>query len=136
MFDAGGAVYVYRCYGLHNLFNIVTNTVDNADAILVRAIEPIEGAEHMLARRNITMDISKPKPKLCCGPGNMSKALGINTTHYGLVMPCDAVWVSEGRTHGREEVVETVRVGIDYAEEDALLPWRFYPKDCKWISKK
>ena len=131
MYESGGVAYVYLCYGIHHLFNIVTNTKGNADAILIRAIEPTEGVEFMLERRKK----NKVDKTLTSGPGNLTKALGISKSHNELGLGGDEIWV-EDRDHKVETIVETTRVGIDYAEEDAELPWRFYDKDSKFVSVK
>jgi DNA-3-methyladenine glycosylase len=131
MFAAGNVAYVYLCYGIHHLFNIVTGKAGDPHAILIRAIEPIEGVEIMLERRNM----EKISKRLTSGPGTLSKALGISKTHYGLSLLEDTIWI-EDRNIEVEAIVETTRIGIDYAEEHALLPWRFYIKNNKWISKK
>ena len=75
MFFDGGISYIYLCYGIHNLFNVVTNKQNFPDAVLVRAIEPQEGIEVMLKRRKL----SKLGYNLTSGPGILSKALGITT---------------------------------------------------------
>jgi len=132
MYENGGIAYVYLCYGIHHLFNIVTNTAGNADAILIRAAEPTEGVEHMLERRNKL----KLTPQLTAGPGNFSKAFGITKQHNGLTVTEHQIWLSQGTSITEKDIVETTRIGIDYAEEDALLPWRFYLKENKFVSKK
>jgi DNA-3-methyladenine glycosylase len=129
MYQPGGIAYIYLCYGIHHLFNIVTNTKGNADAILIRAIEPIDGQDIMLSRRGK----SKPDKTLTSGPGNVSKALGLNKTHNESSVCSDEIWFEEKNTNDIE-IVETTRIGIDYAEEDAQLPWRFYHKHSKYIS--
>lgn len=132
MFHQGGVAYVYLCYGIHHLFNIVTNEEDRADAILVRAIEPEEGTEEMMLRR----EMNSLKPNLTAGPGSMSKALGIRTGHYGQSLLDDTIWVEDrGVVIPDDQIIASPRVGIDYAEEDALLPWRFRIKGNKWTSK-
>ena len=132
MYEKGGIAYVYLCYGIHHLFNIVTNTAGNADAILIRAAEPTEGVEHMLERRNKL----KLTPQLTSGPGNFSKAFGITKQHNGLTVTEHQIWLSQGTSITEKDIVKTTRIGIDYAEEDALLPWRFYLKENKFVSKK
>jgi DNA-3-methyladenine glycosylase len=131
MFQEGGKAYVYLCYGIHSLFNIVTNTEGNADAVLIRAVEPIEGIEAMLQRRKMT----KANTRLTAGPGVMSKALGISTHHYGTALTGNQIWIEDqGTVISENEIIASPRVGIDYAEEDALLPWRFRIKGNKWTS--
>lgn len=131
-FQPGGLAYVYLCYGIHHLFNIITHTADEPDAILIRAIEPIEGIEVMLGRRNMT----KPEYRLTAGPGSLSKALGITTALNGVDLTEDTVWLEDaGIQYQEDEIIASPRVGIDYAGADALLPWRFRVKDNPWTSK-
>ena len=132
MFGNGGFAYVYLCYGIHHLFNLVTNTEDNADAILIRAIEPLEGKDAMMARRNL----KKIEYRLTAGPGVMSSALGISTKHYGTDLTGNTIWIEDHKENIRpENLIASPRVGIDYAEEDALLPWRFRLANNPWCSK-
>lgn len=133
MFEEGGKAYVYLCYGMHHLFNVVTNTQGNADAVLIRAIEPVEGIEKMLERRNF----KELKYNLTAGPGTLTKALRIDKTHYGEDLLGNTIWIAENELSQETfEIVSTTRIGIEYAQEDALLPWRFYIKNNKWVSRK
>ncbi|OEK04661.1 DNA-3-methyladenine glycosylase [Roseivirga misakiensis] len=133
MYGQGGFSYVYLCYGIHHLFNIVTNKKDFADAILIRGVEPLIGLEAMQLRRNMT----KANPRLSSGPGILSQALGIRTKdHYGLDLLGDTIWLSDGREITNHEIGTSPRIGVDYAGEDALKPWRFYIKDNRWLSKR
>lgn len=129
MFQKGGVAYVYLCYGIHNLFNVVTNIEGEPEAVLIRAVEPIKGVESMEQRRG-----SKGK-SLTSGPGKLTSALGINHNHNGISLLEETIWIEEGMKFDEKEIVSTTRIGIDYAEEDALLPWRFYIRDNKYISK-
>lgn len=131
MFDHGGRAYVYLCYGIHHLFNIVTGKKDEAQAILLRAIEPVEGVETMQARRNK----EKVDKGLCSGPGTLSQALGITTAQNGLSLTSKEIWLEEGKSIKPEEIKSTARIGVGYAGEDALLPWRFYLKSSAFVSK-
>ena len=132
IYHAGGVAYVYLTYGIHYLFNIVTHQEGMADAILIRAIEPVEGLEVMMDRRGLT----KPEKRLTAGPGVLTQALGIERDHYGLSLDGDVIWLEDRQTSVPEEkIVARPRVGIAYAEEDALLPWRFSIKDNPWVSK-
>ncbi|SDG99749.1 DNA-3-methyladenine glycosylase [Psychroflexus sediminis] len=131
MYESGGIAYVYLCYGIHNLFNIVTNTQGNADAILIRAIEPTQGIDIMQKRRK-KVEVDKT---LTAGPGNVSKALGITKSHNQYSVTGDDIWIKDVGQQ-TANIVETTRIGIDYAEEDAELPWRFYDKDSKFVSVK
>jgi len=129
MYEPGGVAYIYLCYGIHYLFNIVTNTKGNADAILIRAFEPIDGKKVMQSRRKR----SKIDKALTSGPGNVSQALGLNKNHNENSVCSDIIWFEERNTE-KVELVETTRIGIDYAEEDALLPWRFYDNTSRFVS--
>ncbi|HBX65027.1 MAG: 3-methyladenine DNA glycosylase [Balneola sp.] len=132
MYGKPGHAYVYLCYGIHNLFNIVTNQEGLADAILIRAIEPVDGIDAMLKRRNK----EKLDPSVGNGPGIISQALGINRDHYGIDLLGDTIWIEDQGTEvGGDEIQASERIGIDYAEEDAQLPWRFTLKGSKYVSK-
>jgi DNA-3-methyladenine glycosylase len=133
MYSAGGLAYVYLCYGIHHLFNVVTNVEDKADAILVRAIEPLEGKDVMLKRRGK----EKVNPSLTAGPGRLTQALGITTKYDATDLTGNTIWIEDrGITFGSDKLAETPRIGVDYAGEDAKLPWRFYPTESRWISRK
>lgn len=132
MFAKGGHSYVYLCYGMHNLFNVVTNVADTAEAVLVRAIEPTVGIEEMKLRRG---DLKNPF-HLTSGPGKLTRALGINRTFNGKYLLNTDVWIEDlGVIVKNKDIIASKRIGIDYAGEDAALPWRFTIKDNKWISK-
>lgn len=132
MYAEGGFSYVYLCYGIHKLFNIVTNEADIPHAILIRAIEPIEGIETMLKRRKK----QKLHPSLTAGPGALSQALGINLCHNALPLNGPEIWLEDRHIHfPAESIIASPRIGIDYAGADALLPWRFCLKDSPYLSK-
>ncbi len=130
MFATGGHAYVYLCYGIHHLFNVVTNREGKADAVLVRALEPLEGIDVMLERRKM----KKVEKRLTSGPGVLTQAMGIKTLHYGEKLDENVIWIEEFNYPGIE-VIATTRIGVEYAEEDALKPWRFYIKQNDWVSK-
>lgn len=133
MYRSGGVAYIYLCYGIHHLFNIVTNVQDKADAILVRAVKPVDGREIMLKRRNA----QEVAPSLTAGPGRLTQALGITTGMDETNLTGDTIWIEDrGTSISMNSLSATKRVGIDYAGEDANLPWRFYPSDSRWVSKK
>jgi DNA-3-methyladenine glycosylase len=134
MYQPGGVVYVYLCYGIHHLFNIITNTKNNADAVLIRAAAPIDGVEEMLKRRNKT----RLDKTLTTGPGNFSRAFGIDKSHYGISLVENDIWIEnfEEFRFRESEITTTTRIGIDYAQEDRLLPWRFYLNTSKYVSKR
>ena len=133
MYHEGGVAYVYLVYGIYYLFNIITNEKDKADAVLVRAIEPEVGVEEMLLRRNM----AAVKPNLTAGPGVLSIAMGIDKKLYGVDLTGNTIWLEDkGISFSEEQIAAGPRIGIDYAGEDAKLPWRFWLKDNKWVSKK
>lgn len=130
MFQDGGVAYVYLCYGIHHLFNIVTNVADKAEAVLLRAVEPIEGEATMIKR-------SKSKNRITSGPGKLTKALGIDRSFNGKQLTHNEVWLEDrGIKITQRQIVSTKRIGIDYAAEDADLLWRYYIKDNAWISRR
>jgi DNA-3-methyladenine glycosylase len=122
IYEAGGVCYVYLCYGLYYLLNIVTNQKGIPHAILIRAIEPTIGIEVMLKRRHK----SKVDKTLTGGPGSLTQALGIQQIHNGLSLIGPQIWIEDRGIQVREQDIESSpRVGVDYAKEDAMLPWRF-----------
>jgi len=133
MYGAGGFSYVYLCYGIHHLFNVVTNLQDVPHAILIRAVEPVEGIEEMLLRTGK----KKPDHTLTRGPGNVSKALGIYTKHNGIFLSDEKLFIADdGKKYKRSDIVASPRIGVDYAGEDAKLPYRFYVRGNPYVSGK
>lgn len=131
MFLPGGHAYVYLCYGIHQLFNVVTNKVDKPEAVLIRALQPMIGEEMMMKR----MAVEK-LTRITSGPGKLTKALGIDRKLNGNSLLNDEVWIEDiGTKIVKKDIVATTRIGIDYAGEDAELPWRYYIKGNPWISK-
>jgi DNA-3-methyladenine glycosylase len=133
MFGKGGVAYVYLCYGIHHLFNVVTNDTDVPHAVLVRAIEPVEGTDVMLQRMN--------KPRLDYtigkGPGNVCKALGIFTRHTGISLLGDEMFIADdGFQVGDDSIIASPRIGVDYAGKDAALLYRYSVKGNPYVSGK
>lgn len=131
MFGEAGTAYVYLIYGIHHLFNVVTNKKGVPHAILVRALEPLDGIPVMLQRTG------KPSldHTLTRGPGNLSKAMGLSTVHTGTSLLGGQVWIGDdGFRVRRGDVVATPRIGVDYAGEDAALPYRFFIKGNPYVS--
>lgn len=132
MYSAPGTAYIYICYGMHQMLNVVTNEKDVPDAILIRAIEPIEGIDVMLQRTG------KPKPDytLTKGPGNVGKALGISKIHSGLMLLDDELFIYEDEHSWlpEETIGASGRIGVESAGADALLPYRFYVRGNKYVS--
>ena len=133
MYGLGGFSYVYLCYGIHHLFNVVTNLKDTPHAILIRALEPIDGIGEMLLRTGKKkLDFTLTK-----GPGNVSKALGIYTKHNGIFLSNEKLYIADdGKKYKRNEIVASPRIGVDYAGEDAKLLYRFYVKGNPYVSGK
>lgn len=132
MYAHGGVAYVYLCYGIHHLFNVVTHEADTPHAVLVRAAEPLEGIDTMLYRRN-KLSVT---PALTSGPGAMSMALGIHTRHTGLSLQGAEITIEDRGIKVRQtDIVATPRIGVAYAMDDAFLPYRFYIRDNKFVSK-
>ena len=130
MYSRGGLAYVYLCYGIHHLFNVVTYVAGIPHAVLVRAIEPVDGVDTMLIRRK------KPglTPSVTAGPGALSQALGITTAHTGTSLLGPELFIEEGVVVSKGDIVAATRVGVAYAGEDAYLPYRFYIKNNKYVS--
>jgi DNA-3-methyladenine glycosylase len=132
MYMPGGIAYVYLCYGIHEMFNIVTSVEGQPHAILVRAINPTEGLETMLHRRNMPA----LKPNITMGPGSVARALGITRNINAVSLQSDIIWIEDrGLTFPAESIASVPRVGVSYAAEDALLPYRFYVKGNPYVSK-
>jgi DNA-3-methyladenine glycosylase len=122
LYAAGGIAYVYLCYGIHHLFNVVTNISGTPHAVLVRAGVPVQGAKHMLARRGKEV----PDDKLLGGPGSLARALGITTRDTGVSLVGRRVWIEDARHENTDKIIIAgPRIGIDYAGEDAARPYRF-----------
>lgn len=130
MFAGGGVAYVYLCYGIHNLFNIVTNKTGKAEAVLIRALEPVAGEEIMLARMN-----TKKLDRITSGPGKLTRAFAIDRSLNGISLVNSEITIENAAPITSKKIIATTRIGIDYAGKDALLPWRFYVKDNEWVSK-
>jgi DNA-3-methyladenine glycosylase len=121
MFSIGGTAYVYLCYGVHSLFNIVTNIEGVPHAVLIRGIYPLEGKE--------MMNLRSQKPELVSrsgvGPGKVSKLLGIHYSHTGIDLLGDKIWLEERGYDFHDAILTGTRIGVQYSGEDALLPYRF-----------
>ncbi len=121
MFGEGGKAYVYLCYGIHHLFNIVTGPKDDPTAVLIRGVEPLEGKKLFLERRKKTN-----LKNISSGPGTLTQALAIKTHHTGEELIGETIWIEDHGIDVPENELEIgPRIGIDYAGEDAKLPFRF-----------
>lgn len=165
MFEEGGRAYVYLCYGIHHLFNVVTGPKGSAHAVLVRAVEPLEGLEIMAWRRfgekaglgdlkkgffsalSLPEDPQqwaaslslKQKVQMTVGPGALGQALGLTTawTNQSLVAPDSLIWIEDrGFEVAENDIATGKRIGVDYAGPDAELPWRFWLKNSPFAKLK
>ena len=130
MYQLGGVAYVYFVYGMYNQFNVVTNVEDIPHAILVRALEPIEGIEVMRTRRN-----SHPDRNLTNGPGKLCVAMGIDRQLDRADLLGERVWLEEFEKLPASKIAKGPRIGIDYAEEWIEKPWRFWIKGNPFVSR-
>ncbi len=131
MYAKGGSAYVYLCYGIHHLFNIVTNKKNIPHAILIRAIQPQDGIEIMLQRRNK----KKVDQSLTAGPGSLTRALGITVKDSGIFLMDNLIWLEDQNiNYTNQDILATPRVGVQYAREDAQNPWRFQIENSPWVS--
>jgi DNA-3-methyladenine glycosylase len=131
MFAPGGTVYVFFIYGMYFQFNIVTGRIDTPHAVLVRAVEPLDGIDLMRARRG-----AMPDKNLTSGPGKLCIALGIDRRYNGADLTGNEIWLEKGKRFSTENIACGKRIGIDYAEEYAEKPWRFWVKDNPFVSRK
>lgn len=133
MYGLGGYAYVYLIYGIHHLFNVVTYTKNIPHAILIRSLEPVKGVDEMLKRTGKEeLDYT-----LTRGPGNLSKALGISTKHSGMSLTGKELFLADdGHRYTKKQITLSPRIGVDYAGDDALLPYRYYIKGNPFVSGK
>ena len=132
MYAKGGVVYMYICYGIHDMLNIVTGEKGESHAILIRAIEPTVGLDIMRVRRGFEND----DKRLCKGPGALAKALGLRKLHNGVSLESDEIWIEDrGDVITDENIVACPRIGLNIEEPFKSIPWRFYIKGNKYISR-
>lgn len=132
MYEQGGLSYVYLCYGIHHLFNVVTAPKGTPHAVLIRGIEPITGLDVMLRRREMTT----VKPNITAGPGALAKALGIDKALNTKDLLGEEIWIEDNGIHvSEQDVVAGPRIGVDYAGDHALLPWRYYIRGNNFVSR-
>jgi len=132
MYEHGGVAYVYLCYGIHEMFNVVTSTAGEPHAILIRAIHPTEGIDVMLRRRKMTT----LKRTITSGPGSVAQAMAISRQINTISLQSDTLWIEDrGLIISDDQVAAVPRIGVAYAKEDALLPYRFYVKGDEYVSK-
>jgi DNA-3-methyladenine glycosylase len=133
MFEEGGTAYVYLCYGIHEMFNIVTNKNGVPHAILIRGVEPIDGIDIMMRRTGKKVF----NETLTRGPGNVGKAFGFHRSQCGLLLQGDELFIADdGYKADKKLIIASPRIGVDYAGDDALLDYRLYIKGNKFVSGK
>lgn len=131
MYQIGGTAYVYFVYGMYYQFNVVTNVREIPHAVLIRALEPVEGIEIMLARRR-----RKPDYNLTNGPGKLCIALGIDRKLDRADLLGNRVWLEEGEKISVRMIATGPRIGIDYAAEWVDKPWRFWITNNPFVSRR
>lgn len=131
MYGPPGHAYVYLCYGIHYLFNVVTNRENLADAVLIRSIEPTHGFQTIAKRRNVNW----VEPKTVNGPGKLTQAMGIDLGDNRADLTGIHIWISKDLSVFNGDIDTSTRIGVDYADEDAHKPWRFTETDSKWLSR-
>ncbi|HEY3025125.1 MAG TPA: DNA-3-methyladenine glycosylase [Pyrinomonadaceae bacterium] len=131
MYGLGGTAYIFFVYGMYYQFNVVTNAEQAPHAVLIRALEPVEGIEIMRTRRH-----GQPDHNLTNGPGKLCIALGIDRRFDRADLLGDKVWIEEGQTIPRSRIASGPRIGIDYAAEWVEKPWRFWIKNNPYVSRR
>ncbi len=126
----GGHVYVFFVYGMYYQLNLVTGPVEQPHVVLVRAVEPVEGIELMRERRGPMKDTN-----LTSGPGKLCIAFGIDRSLNAADLEGEQIWVEKYRNFKKNEIASGPRVGIDYAEDFVEMPWRFWVKGNRYVSK-
>jgi DNA-3-methyladenine glycosylase len=131
MYLEGGHAYVYFIYGMHFCFNVVTRTSKHPEAVLIRALEPVEGIQWMERFRE-----TKEHKNLTTGPAKLCKALKITRDQDGESLRGGEIFIEDAPAVARNQIVTTARIGVDYAEEAAAWPLRFYLGGSQYISRK
>ncbi|HEX3557577.1 MAG TPA: DNA-3-methyladenine glycosylase [Pyrinomonadaceae bacterium] len=131
MYMVGGTAYVFFVYGMHHQFNVVVGPKEVPHAVLVRAVEPVEGVEWMRRRRPV-----KDERELTSGPGKLCRALGIDRSYDGADLLGRRVWIEDADALPSEEIATGARIGVAYAGADALKPWRFWVKGSVYVSRR
>ncbi len=130
MYGLGGTVYIFFVYGMYNQFNVVTNVEDVPHAVLIRALQPVEGIELMRGRRH-----GQPDRNLSNGPGKLCMAMGIDRRLDRADLLGNEVWLEAAEKIPRRKIASGPRIGIDYAKEWVDKPWRFWVKDNSFVSR-
>jgi DNA-3-methyladenine glycosylase len=126
MFENGGVAYIYLCYGIHNMINVVTNKKNTPEAVLIRALKPIFGID-IMKKRNNSLNLTN-------GPGSLCKSLKICRKLNLEKLTDSKIWIENKNIKiDKKNIIKTKRIGVEYAKEDAMLPWRFKIKNLKQI---
>jgi DNA-3-methyladenine glycosylase len=132
MFGRPGTAYIYLCYGIHRMMNVVTAQEGIAAAVLIRAVEPLKGVEQMARRRGV----SASEFRLTAGPGALTQALGICMDWCGSDLVCGPISIEDDGMKVPKAKIETGRrVGVNYAGPAARFPWRFWIQGNRWVSR-
>lgn len=131
MYAVGGTAYVTLIYGMYHQFNVVTGAIDSPHAVLIRAVQPVEGVEIMRERRNTTID-----KNLTSGPGKLCIAFRIDDNYKNADLLGDKIWLEDYKSFEDTAIKTGKRIGIDYAEEFTEKPWRFWVGDNQFVSRK
>lgn len=132
MYSSGGKVYMYICYGIHDMLNIVTGAEGCSHAVLIRALEPHTGIEHMRERRNLFNN----DRRLCQGPGSLAKAMGLNKSHNGTDILSDMIWIEDsGNSYSTDEIKASARIGLNFEGPYKSIPWRFCLRGNIYVSR-
>jgi DNA-3-methyladenine glycosylase len=143
IYGLGGHAYVFFIYGMYYQLNIVLGPIDHPHVLLIRGVEPVGGIEVMRSRRGLsepeavaTGSATSKDKNLTSGPGKLCIALGIDRSFNGEdLIEGGRMWVENYRSFNNDEIAIGKRIGIDYAGEDADLPWRFWVKGNPYVSK-
>ena len=133
LYGAPGTIYIYICYGMHHLFNVITNKKNIPHGVLIRALEPLQGIDYMLERTEKTVaDYTLTK-----GPGNLARAMGMSKIHTGGNLFSKEIYIEDdGMRYKKDEIIVTKRIGVESAREDAELLYRFIVKGNPYVSAK
>jgi DNA-3-methyladenine glycosylase len=134
MFHIGGTIYVYLIYGMYHLLNVVTGSVGDPNAVLIRAVEPMNAIENIKSNRKIK---SNKIYDLTNGPGKLTQGLAIDMTfNQRDIVTNDEIYIKEGATTiNIDDIIESPRINIDYAEEYIDKYWRYYLKENPFVSR-
>ena len=132
MFGRPGTAYIYLCYGIHRMMNVVTAPEGVAAAVLIRGVEPLEGVEQMARRRGVPAS----EFRLTAGPGALTQALGICMDWCGSDLVCGPISIEDDGVKVPKAKIESGRrVGVNYAGPAARFPWRFWIRGNRWVSR-